>query len=90
MFSSRLCQDVIVCSNTSTYNKSNTISLEYLIYQFKERFKLLLPEEKYTLTNSSIKAWIEQNKIQNFILWLDEVMTMARSVNILIDGYFVE
>jgi hypothetical protein len=51
---------------------------------------LLLPEEKYTLTNSSIKAWIEQNKIQNFILWLDEVMTMARSVNILIDGYFVE
>ncbi len=63
MFSSKLCESVIKCNNSGTYTKSNTLSFEYLVYLFKEKFAILLPQDKYTLTNASISAWIEQNRI---------------------------
>lgn len=92
MFSSKLCEEVIQCSNTSssTYNKSMTISFEYLVYLFKQKFSILLPEDKYVLTADSISAWIAENKVVNFILWLDEIMTMARAINIQMDSFFIE
>jgi hypothetical protein len=52
-----------------------------LIYQFKDRFAILMPDGKYVLDAQSIQNWIKQNKIENFILWMEEIMTMANRIN---------
>ncbi len=48
------------------------------MYLFRDKFEVLLPGNKYLLTNDTIGKWIEENKMENFVLWLDEIMTMAR------------
>ena len=40
-----------------------------------------MPDGKYVLDAQSIQNWIKQNKIENFILWMEEIMTMANMIN---------
>ena len=44
-----------------------------------------MPDGKYVLDAQSIQNWIKQNKIENFILWMEEIMTMANRINDEID-----
>ena len=90
MFSSKLCEEVIQCKSTNSYTKSTELSFEYLVYLFKEKFAILLPEDKYSLTSESIAEWIEENRIENYMLWLEEMLTMAKSINAKMDGFFTE
>ncbi len=59
------------------------------MYLFKEKFAILLPEDKYSLTSESIAEWIEENRIENYMLWLEKMLTMAKSINAKID-FFTE
>ena len=60
-----------------------------MVYQFRERFRILLPEGRYVLTKGSIQAWIDENKVQDFTLWMEEIMTMSEVINQRIDGEFM-